>query len=68
MEASTKKIMERPLLPNEVLLDAAGKTPDEVLAEAADIVERYKSRREYDYVLPAKEQFYSWVLSDGLRA
>ncbi len=67
LEASTKKIMKRDLLPNEVLLDVAGKSKEEVLTEAINLIDNYKSKLKYDYIEPAKEQFYSWVQSDGLR-
>ena len=67
LEESTKKIMNRYLLPNEVILDVANKTKDEVLKEAIDIIDSYESKKNYDYELPPKELFHSWVLSDGLR-
>lgn len=67
LEESTKKIMNRYLLPNEVILDVANKTKDEVLKEAINIIDSYKSKKDYDYELPPKELFHSWVLSDGLR-
>ena len=67
LEVSTKKIMNRELLPNEVLLDVANKSKEEVLKEAIEIIDNYESDIEYDYVEPSKELFYSWVQSDGLR-
>lgn len=67
LEVSTKKIMNRDLLPNEVLLDVAGKSKDDVLNEAINIIDNYTSKFDYDYIEPDKEQFYSWVQSDGLR-
>ena len=67
LENSTKKIMNRQLLPNEVLIDVAGKTKEEVLSEAIEKIDSYKSLSDYDYELPEKELFYSWVQSDGLR-
>lgn len=67
LESSSKKINKRPLLVNEVLLDAAGKTPDEVLREAIALIEHTKTLREYAYQKPPKEWFYSWVVSNGLR-
>ncbi|MBQ9318402.1 MAG: hypothetical protein IJR82_02090 [Bacilli bacterium] len=67
LESSTKKIMSRPLIPNEKLLDINGKSKEEVLEEAISKIESFDSLLEYDYELPAKELFHSWVLSDGLR-
>lgn len=67
LEVSTKKIMNRDLLPNEVLLDVAGKSKDDVLNEAINLIDNYTSKLDYDYIEPDKSQFYSWVQSDGLR-
>lgn len=67
LEVSTKKIMNRELLPNEVLIDVAGKTKEEVLNEAINIIDNYESKLNYEYEKPSKELFYSWVQSDGLR-
>lgn len=67
LENSTKKIMNRELLPNEVLLDVAGKSKEQVLSEAISIINEYVPLLDYDYIEPEKEQFYSWVKSDGLR-
>ena len=67
LEVSTKRIMDRPLLPNEVVLDVAGKSKGAVLNEAIAIIDNYKSQMDYRYILPDKSLFYSWVQSDGLR-
>lgn len=67
LENSTRKIMNRQLLPNEVLIDIAGKAKEEVLNEAIKKIDSYESLLDYDYELPKKELFYSWVQSDGLR-
>ena len=67
LKASTKKIMNRELLPNEVLLDIANKTKEEVFKEAINIIDNYISKLDYEYIEPSKELFYSWVQSDGLR-
>lgn len=67
LEASTKKIMSRELLPNEVLIDVANKTKEEVLKEAISIIDSYESKLDYEYKEPDKELFYSWVQSDELR-
>ncbi len=67
LEVSTKRIMDRPLLPNEVVLDVAGKSKGAVLNEAIAVIDNYKSQMDYRYILPDKSLFYSWVQSDGLR-
>ncbi len=67
LEVSTRKIMSRDLLPNEVILDVAGKTKEDVLREAIKLIDNYESLLNYEYVLPDKKLFYSWVESDGLR-
>ena len=67
LRESTEKIMNRPLLPGEALLDVAGKSPEEVLSEAIGLIDSFECPREYEYTEPGKEQFYSWVWSDGLR-
>ena len=67
LEASTKKIMNRELLPNEVLIDVAGKSKEKVLQEAIELIDNYESKIDYEYEEPSKELFYSWVQSDELR-
>jgi len=67
LKVSTRKIMNRELLPNEVLIDINGKSKEEILKEAIDLIDNYKSKLDYEYELPKKELFYSWVKSDGLR-
>jgi len=67
LKKGTEKIMNRPLLVNEFEIDVAGKTPEEVLKEAITLIDSAGTRQEYEYELPPKEQFYSWVWSNGLR-
>ena len=67
LEVSTKKIMNRELLPNEVLIDVAGKSKEKVLQEAIELIDNYESKIDYEYEEPSKELFYSWVQSDELR-
>ncbi len=61
-----KNLAREPLV-NETELDITGKTPDEVLKEAIQIIESTGSVLEYDYEKPAREMFYSWVFANGLR-
>ena len=62
-----EKIMGRPLLPNEHVIDITGKTEQQVLDDALRILQNTPSLIEYDYIKPEKELFYSWVFSNGLR-
>ena len=62
-----EKINSRPLMPNEVMLDTAGKSPDEVFSEAVSIIDHYITQKDYHYDRQPKELFYSWVKSNGLR-
>ena len=66
-EKCNAKALNRAALPNEHLIDVTGKTPEEVLEEAMDIVLYNGSLTEYDYEKPDKQLFYSWVFSNGLR-
>jgi len=52
---------------NEVEIDVAGKTIEEVLNEAIEIIDTRESILDYEYVKPPKELFYSWVFANGLR-
>jgi len=67
LEVSSMKIMNRPLLPNEVLLDIVGKSKEKVVESAIDLIDNYISKLEYEYQIPSKDNFYSWVQSNGLR-
>lgn len=61
-----KNLARKPLI-NEVELDITRKSVSEVLEEAIHIIENTQSMTEYEYEKPEKEQFYSWVLANGLR-
>jgi hypothetical protein len=45
----------------------AGKTPEEVLSEAIKLIDTAETVSKYDYEMPPKEWFYSWVFANGLR-
>lgn len=66
-EGITRKIMNRDLLPNEVILDVANKNKEEVLKDAINLIDNYSPQLDYEYNIPDKDSFYSWVQSDGLR-
>lgn len=63
---NSRNIQRQPLV-NEVEIDIAGRSPKEVFRLAVDIIENSPSKRDYEYVKPPKELFYSWVYSNGLR-
>lgn len=67
LEKMSGKINARKCLVNEFELDIAGKTSNQVFAEAVQMIEHEEIKMEYDYVKPQKELFYSWVFSNGLR-
>jgi broad-specificity NMP kinase len=67
LKNGTDKIMNRPLLVNEFEIDVAGKTPEEVLSEAIKLIDTAETVSKYDYEMPPKEWFYSWVFANGLR-
>ena len=61
-----KNIKRKPLI-NEVEIDVAGKTIEEVLEQAVNIIEATCSKLEYEYEKTSKDLFYSWVFANGLR-
>ena len=62
-----EKNLKRGTLVNEVELNVAGKTAEQVLEEAIKIIDTRESLLDYEYVKPPKELFYSWVFANGLR-
>ena len=64
---SNEKIKNRPLLPNEVMLDVAGKTREQIFAEAVEIIDRFEPDLHYTYEMPDEQLFLSWVHSRNLR-
>lgn len=66
IERSNSVIMSRELLPNEVLIDVAGKSKEEVLQEAISIIDNFQFLKEYTYELPDEKLFLSWVQSRQL--
>lgn len=61
------KVLNRELLINEHTIDVKDKTPEHVLIEAISLITNAKTLFEYGYEKPPKEEFYSWVFSNGLR-
>jgi GTPase SAR1 family protein len=67
LERSSMKINNRCLLVNEACIDVAGKPVEKILYEAIDLIENAKTLLDYSYTKPGKENFYSWIHSNGLR-
>ena len=59
-------IRGRKLLPNEVMIDIAGKTKEEVLAEAIGVIDSFRPLKEYDYEPDNEHHYLSWVQSRRL--
>lgn len=67
IERCNQVIMNRHLLPNEVLLDVAGKSKEQVLAEAIRLIDAYEPLLDYDYELDDEHNYLSWVQSRNLK-
>ena len=67
VERSNSVIMGRRLLPNEVLIDVAGKTKKDVLSEAIRVIDTFQPLKDYDYELEDEHNFLSWVQSKNLK-
>lgn len=66
-QKTNDKNLKRDPLVNEVEIDVPGKSIEEVLNEAIEIIDTIESLLDYEYVKPPKELFYSWVFANGLR-
>lgn len=66
VERANTVIMERELLPNEVMIDIAGKTKEEVLAEAICVINGFRPMKEYNYEPDDERHYLSWVQSRKL--
>ena len=66
VERANSVIMGRKLLPNEVLIDVAGKTKEDVLAEAITIIDNFEPLTDYTYELDDEKKYLSWVQSKKL--
>ena len=63
VERVNSVIMERKLMPNEVMIDIAGKTKEEVLAEALRVIDGFHPMKEYNYEPDDEHHYLSWVQS-----
>jgi len=66
-EKMNEKNRKRNPLINEIEIDVAGKSIEEVLEESINMIETTLSCIDYEYEKPPKEMFYSWVFANGLR-
>lgn len=66
-QKTNDKNLKRDPLVNEVEIDVSGKSIEEVLNEAIEIIDTTEPLLDYEYVKPSKELFYSWVFANGLR-
>lgn len=66
-QKTNEKNLKRAPLVNEVEIDVAGRSIEQVLTEAIEMIDTRESLLEYEYVKPSKELFYSWVFANGLR-
>lgn len=66
IERSNEVIRSRALLPNEAMIDIAGKTKEEVLAEAIGIIDGFQPEKDYDYTPDDEHHYLSWVQSRQL--
>lgn len=67
LEKMSLKIPTRKLLVNEFEIDVKEKTSEDVMHEAVELIDNAIALLNYEYVKPRKEEFYSWVHSNGLR-
>lgn len=63
---SNEVIKNRPLMPNEVVIDVAGKNKEQVLQEAINLIDNTKILLDYNYSPLDKSYFRSWILSHKL--
>ena len=66
VERANHVIRSRKLLPNEVRIDVAGKTKEEVFNEAINIIDNFKPLIDYKYELDNEHNYLSWVQSRQL--
>ncbi len=66
VERANSVIMSRNLLPNEVQIDIAGKTKEQVLEEAIKVIDNFEPIKDYDYELDDERNYLSWVQSRQL--
>lgn len=66
VERANAVIASRKLLPNEVMIDVAGKTKEAVLSEAIQTIDSFVPMKEYPYEPDSEQHYLSWVKSRQL--
>lgn len=66
VERANYVIKKRELLPNEVEIDVAGKSKEEVLTEAIGVIDAFKPGKDFVYELDDEHNYLSWVKSRKL--
>jgi len=66
VERANSVIMGRSLLPNEVQIDVAGKTKEQVLHEAIQAIDQFVPCKDYVYEPDDERHYLSWVQSRQL--
>lgn len=67
LEKMYRTIPKRNLLINEFEIDVKNKNSNLVFNEAVSLINDANTSINYEYIKPSKENFYSWVFSNGLR-
>jgi hypothetical protein len=66
VERANSVIKGRNLLPNEVMVDVAGKDKQGVFAEVMSLIDNFESVKDYAYELDDEKHYLSWVKSRKL--
>ena len=66
IERSNSVIKNRKLLPNEIIVDIAGKNKDKVLTEVIKQIDNFNPDKNYSYELDDEKNYLSWVQSRKL--
>ena len=61
-----KEKYPRTLLPNEIIIDVSNKSADEVFELAVNKVDNTKSLLDYEYKMPDKKCFGTWVKANQI--
>ena len=67
VERANEIIKNRHLLPNEFVIDVYNKNENQVFKEAINIIDNSEIQMDYEYILPDKKLFTSWIQSYNLK-
>ena len=67
VERTNEIIKNRHLLPNEFVIDVYNKNENQVFKEAINIIDNSEIQMDYEYILPDKKLFTSWIQSYNLK-